>query len=115
MAGNLGTVANTSFTVPDGFYTAPFSTSITDATAGATILYTLDGRTPVVPTFSSSEAIGSITYIGATATVTTSAAHGYYGQQVRIAGATPAIRRRLQYQRHRYEHLYVHHGQLAGN
>ena len=49
MAGNLGTVANTSFSVSDGFYTAPFYTSITCPTAGATILYTLDGRSPGRP------------------------------------------------------------------
>ena len=90
VAGNLGTVKNTSFSVSDGFYTAPFYTSITCPTAGATILYTLDGRTPVVPTFGTAETISSITYSGTTATVTTAAAHGYYtGDQVRIAGATP--------------------------
>ena len=89
--GNLGTVSNTSFTVPDGFYTAPFSTSITCPTAAATILYTLDGRSPVVPTFGGAETIGSITSVGTTAMVTTASAHGYYtGDQVRIAGASPA-------------------------
>ena len=61
------------------------------APAGATILYTLDGRTPVVPALGSAETIGTISYSGATATVTTAAAHGYYtGDQVQIAGATPA-------------------------
>ncbi len=91
VAGNLGTVADTSFTVPDGFYTAPFSTSITDPTSAATVLYTTDGRTPVVPAFGSSESISGITYSGTTATATTSSAHGYYtGQQIKIAGAAPA-------------------------
>ena len=91
VAGNLGTVKNTSFSVSDGFYTAPFYTSITCPTAAATILYTLDGRNPVVPTFGSSETISSITYSGTAAAVTTAAAHGYYtGEQVQIAGATPA-------------------------
>ena len=91
VAGNLGTVANTSFSVSDGFYTAPFYTSITCPTTGAMILYTLDGRSPVIPAFGSAETISSITSSGTTATVTTALANGYYtGEQVQIAGATPA-------------------------
>ena len=56
------------------------------------MLYTTDGRTPVLPAFGSSESIsGGITYSGTTATVTTSSAHGYFsGEQVKIAGAAQA-------------------------
>ncbi len=88
---NLGTVPSTSFSVPEGFYIAPFYTSITESSSSATILYTLDGRTPVIPIAGSSETISSITYSGTTATVTTASAHGYFtGDQVQIAGASPA-------------------------
>ena len=91
VAGNLGTLADTSFTVPDGFYTAPFYTSITNPASAATVLYTTDGRTPVLPAFGSSESIRGIAYSGTTPTVTTSSAHGYFsGEQVKIAGAAQA-------------------------
>ncbi|MGA2033199.1 MAG: lamin tail domain-containing protein, partial [Thermoguttaceae bacterium] len=91
--GNLGIVPNIDFGVSDGFYTAPFYTSLTDSSSAATIAYTLDGRTPVIPTIGTAETISGITASGTnnlTATVTTASAHGYYtGEQVEIAGVTP--------------------------
>lgn len=45
-SGILGYVADTKFSMTRGFYDAPFSLSITTATAGAVIRYTLDGSTP---------------------------------------------------------------------
>ncbi len=41
-----GVVRDTSFSVDRGFYDAPFQVSISSATAGATIRYTLDGSEP---------------------------------------------------------------------
>jgi hypothetical protein len=45
-AGFLGVVADTKFSVDRGFYDAPFSLSITTATAGASIYYTTNGTAP---------------------------------------------------------------------
>ena len=45
-AGYLGLVADTKFSVDRGFYDTPFSLSITCATAGAEIRFTLDGSPP---------------------------------------------------------------------
>ncbi|MDB6138128.1 MAG: hypothetical protein JWO94_1200, partial [Verrucomicrobiaceae bacterium] len=42
----LPAVADTSFSVHRGFFTAPFTTAITTPTPGARIRYTLDGSTP---------------------------------------------------------------------
>lgn len=41
-----GFVADTTFTVKRGIYSAPFSTTIASATPGATIVYTLNGSVP---------------------------------------------------------------------
>lgn len=43
---SLGNVADTTFTVKRGFFTAPFQVEISTPTPGATIRYTLDGSTP---------------------------------------------------------------------
>ncbi len=45
-AGFLGVVADTKFSVNRGFYEAPFSLSITCATAGASIYFTTNGSPP---------------------------------------------------------------------
>src|SRR5439155_11452267 len=45
-AGYVGLVADTKFSVDRGFYDAPFSLSITSATAGAEIRYTTNGSPP---------------------------------------------------------------------
>ena len=45
-SGFLGVVADTKFNAERGFYDAPFSLSITTATAGATIYYTTNGSAP---------------------------------------------------------------------
>jgi hypothetical protein len=42
----LAVVADTKFSHDRGFYTEPFDVAITSATEGATIRYTIDGRTP---------------------------------------------------------------------
>lgn len=44
--GDLEKVADTKFSVDRGFYTVPFTVSITSATAGAEIRYTTDGSPP---------------------------------------------------------------------
>lgn len=44
--GILGFVGDTEFSVDRGFYDAPFHLEIASDTAGATIVYTLDGSTP---------------------------------------------------------------------
>ncbi|MEM7390851.1 MAG: lamin tail domain-containing protein, partial [Verrucomicrobiota bacterium] len=44
----LGFVADTKFTFDRGFYTNAFTTDVTSATLGATIVYTLDGSTPTL-------------------------------------------------------------------
>lgn len=44
--GGGGTVATPTFTPPPGSYNAPQTVSISTATAGATIMYTIDGSTP---------------------------------------------------------------------
>jgi hypothetical protein len=46
IAGNLGQVKDTKFSVKRGFYEAPFDVAITTSTSGATIRYTLDGSAP---------------------------------------------------------------------
>lgn len=43
---SLGYVADTKFSVNRGFFTAPIDVTVTSATPGATIRYTLDGSTP---------------------------------------------------------------------
>jgi hypothetical protein len=45
-AGFIAFVSDTKFSVDRGFFAAPFSLSITTATANATIKYTTDGSTP---------------------------------------------------------------------
>ena len=52
IAGTLGIVADTRFSVDRGFFTEPFVVEITTATAGADIYYTLDGSeaNPAGPT-----------------------------------------------------------------
>ncbi len=42
----LGAVADTKFSADRGFYSSPFSLTITSATGNSTIRYTLDGSTP---------------------------------------------------------------------
>ena len=46
--GYDGFVADTQFSVNRGWFTAPFNTTITCATAGATLAYTTDGSTPTL-------------------------------------------------------------------
>jgi VCBS repeat-containing protein len=46
----LGLVGSVTASVPRGFYDAPFDVSLTTATAGATIYYTLDGSLPTPTT-----------------------------------------------------------------
>jgi hypothetical protein len=46
----IGTVADTSFSVEHGFYDAPFDVTISEATAGAQIRYTIDGSAPTATT-----------------------------------------------------------------
>ena len=46
VGGALGSVADPQFSVARGFYNAPFSLSITSATANAQITYTTDGSLP---------------------------------------------------------------------
>lgn len=46
----LGRVADTSFSVKRGIYSAPFNVTISTATAGAQIRYTLDGSRPTATT-----------------------------------------------------------------
>jgi hypothetical protein len=74
------------FSVQHGFFSAPFQTTLTTTTLGASIYYTTDSSTPA------QQAIGSITHSGTTATATTSSAVAFVsGDTVRIAGATPAV------------------------
>ncbi len=47
-AGILGFVADTRFDIDRGFFSAPFNTTITCATSGATIVYTKDGSLPTL-------------------------------------------------------------------
>lgn len=49
-ASSLGKVADTSFSVDRGVYTAPINVAITTATADAQIRYTLNGDTPTATT-----------------------------------------------------------------
>ena len=46
--GVSGFVADIHFSVNRGWFTAPFSTTVTCATAGATLVYTLDGSAPTL-------------------------------------------------------------------
>jgi hypothetical protein len=48
--GTLGVVADTSFSVDRGFYSAPFTVEITTPTSGAQIRYTTDGSNPTATT-----------------------------------------------------------------
>ncbi|HEV8291796.1 MAG TPA: CotH kinase family protein, partial [Tepidisphaeraceae bacterium] len=50
VAGALGAVADTSFSVDRGFYTQPFPLVITSDTSDAQIRYTLDGSVPTATT-----------------------------------------------------------------
>ncbi len=47
-AGVSGFVADTQFTVTRGWFSAPFSTTISCATPGATLIHTLDGSVPTL-------------------------------------------------------------------
>lgn len=67
---SLGRVEDTVFSVPRGFYNAPFSVAITTATPGATIRYTLDGSRPTATTgiiYSGPIAISNTTILRAAA------------------------------------------------
>ena len=46
--GVSGFVADTQFTVTRGWFSAPFSTTVSCATPGATLVYTLDGSVPTL-------------------------------------------------------------------
>ena len=90
-ANTLGDVQpNITFSPVDGFYSAPFQTTLTPDVAGTLVRYTTDNNAPTAAVPAAAETISSITYGGAsdlTATVTC-ANHGFYsGDQVQIAGA----------------------------
>jgi hypothetical protein len=69
-SGFAAFVADTRFSVDRGFFTVPFTLSITSATSDATIIYTTDGSTPSLnngATFSSPLTISETTVIRAAA------------------------------------------------
>ncbi|WP_443071224.1 chitobiase/beta-hexosaminidase C-terminal domain-containing protein [Streptomyces sp. NBC_01476] len=70
-----GTVATPSFSPAGGTFTTAQSVTISDATSGAAIHYTLDGSTPTAssPTYSSALSIGATTTVKALATKSGSA------------------------------------------
>ena len=73
------------FSSAHGLYSSPFQLTLTPDAAGTPIYYTTDNTAP-------SQAIASITYSGTTATATTPDPVGFdTGDQVVIAGATPAV------------------------
>ena len=79
-------VEDTRFSADRGFYTEPFSLTISTVTPGATIRYSLNGTTPTEA--DNTKAITSLTRSGSIATATITD-HGYAnGDWVRVQGAT---------------------------
>jgi len=78
-------VGDTHFSVDRGFYDQPFQLTISTATAGATIRYSLNGATPAEA--DNTKALANVTRSGSTATATIPS-HGYAnGDWLLIRGA----------------------------